>query len=83
MIEFNALTCVDPVTCFPEAFRINNQTSTHTGMKFENEWISRCPRPLRDAGGEFTAEAFQIVLQRNGIKNVPTTVTNPQSNAIC
>jgi hypothetical protein len=86
MIECNALTCVDPVTCFPEASHINSRTSSHTSMKFENEWISRYPRPLRcihDAGGEFTAEAFQIVLQRNEIKDVPTTVKNPQSNAIC
>jgi hypothetical protein len=86
IVEFNALTCVDPVTCFPEALRINNRTAQHVGMRFENEWISRYPRPLRcihDAGGEFTAEAFQHVLQRNGIKDVPTTVKNPQSNAIC
>jgi hypothetical protein len=86
MIEFNALTCVDPVTCFPEAFRINNRTSTHTGMKLENLWILRYQRPLRcihDAGGEFTAEDFQIVLQQNGIKDVPTKVKNPQSNTIC
>jgi hypothetical protein len=85
-LEFNALTCVDPVTCLPEAFRLNNRTAMHTGMLFENGWLSRYPRPLRcihDAGGEFTGEPFQHVLRRNGIKDVPTSVKNPQANAIC
>jgi hypothetical protein len=32
MIKFNALTCVDPVSCFPDAFRLTNRTSTHTNV---------------------------------------------------
>jgi transposase InsO family protein len=54
-------------------------------MLFENGWISRYPRPLRcihDNGGEFTAGPFQNILRNNGIKDVPTTVKNPQANAI-
>jgi transposase InsO family protein len=54
-------------------------------MKFENEWLSRYPRPLRcihDSGSEFISMPFQHVLALNGIQDVPTTVANPQSNAI-
>jgi transposase InsO family protein len=54
-------------------------------MKFENEWLSCYPHPLRcihDQGPEFTLLPFQHVLAVNGIKDVPTTVANPQSNAI-
>ena len=54
-------------------------------IHFEDEWLSRYPRPLRcihDNGSEFTGAPFQQMLQRNGIKSVSTTVKNPQSNAI-
>jgi transposase InsO family protein len=85
-VEFNALTCIDPVTNLVELIRINNKTAAHIGAKFEQGWLSRYPRPLRcihDNGGEFTGEQFQLRLETNGIKDVPTTVKNPQANAIC
>jgi hypothetical protein len=85
-VDFNALTCIDPVTNLVELIRINNKTAAHIGAKFEQGWLSRYPRPIRcihDNGGEFTGEQFQLRLQTNGIKDVPTTVKNPQSNAIC
>ena len=56
------------------------------GTIFANTWVARYPRPLRcihDNGGKFLGAAFQQVLAVNGIKDVPTTVKNPQSNAIC
>lgn len=83
--EFLALTAVDPTTTLAEIIRIDSKTSAHVAMKFENEWLSRYPRPLRcihDQGPEFTSLPFQHVLAINGIKDVPTTVANPQANAV-
>jgi len=85
-VTFMALTMIDPVTGLAELVRINNKTSEHIAMLFENEWLARYPRPeccIHDNGGEFTGWAFQRILQLNQIKDVPTTVKNPQSNAIC
>jgi len=60
-LSFCALTCIDPVTNLTELKRINNGTSEHITMLFENEWLSRYPRPARcihDNGGEFTGWPF-------------------------
>ena len=84
--SFQALTCIDAVTNLAEIIRINNKTSTHISMIFENNWLARYPRPSRcihDNDGEFTGMAFLHMLQVNGIKDVTTTVKNPQANAIC
>jgi hypothetical protein len=65
---------------FPES-----TTRLHVALIVENEWLARYPRPLRciyDNGGEFTGAPFQVMLLENGIQGVPTTVKNPQSNAI-
>jgi hypothetical protein len=85
-LEFNALTCIDPVTNLVELTRIQEKTAAHVGMIFENNWLARYPRPMRcvhDNGGEFISANFQRMLELNGIKDVPTSVKNPQSNAIC
>ena len=85
-IEFNALTCIDPVTNLVEIIRIENKTAVHVAQQFENCWLSRYPRPNRcihDNGGEFIGEEFQRKLQQHGITDAPTTSHNPQSNAIC
>ena len=58
---FQALTCIDAVTNLAEVIRINNKTSAHISMLFENNWLARYPRPSRciqDNGGEFTGAAF-------------------------
>ena len=55
-------------------------------MLFENNWIAQYPRPsccIYDNSGEFTGAAFSHMLHVNGIKDVTTTVKNPQANAIC
>ena len=86
VIQFQALTCIDPVTTLAEIVRIDNKTSAHVSNRFENSYLARYPRPLRcihDNGGEFVGPEFQHVLVMNGIKDVPTTVMNPQANAIC
>jgi len=82
---FLALTCIDPVTGFAELVRIDDKTSAHVALKFENEWLARYPRPLRcihDTGSEFIGPEFQHVLAMNGIHDSPTTTKNPQANAI-
>jgi transposase InsO family protein len=55
-------------------------------MQFENIWLSRYPRPqhcTHDQDTDFIGAEFQYMLMRSGIKDVPTTVRNPQANAIC
>ena len=55
-------------------------------MLFENNWLAQYPCPsccIHDNGGEFTGAAFSHMLRINGIKDVTTTVKNPQANAIC
>jgi transposase InsO family protein len=82
---FDSLTMIDTVTNFVELARINNRTAAHVGLQFENNWLSRYPRPMRcifDQGPEFKTD-FQNVLRRHGIKPIPTTTKNPQANAIC
>ena len=85
-IEFNALTCIDPVTNLVEIARIDRKTSAHIAQKFENCWLSRYPMPMKcvhDNGGEFIGWEFQQLLERCGIKDCPTTSRNPQGNAVC
>lgn len=85
-IEFYALTCIDPVSNLVEVQRIENKSATHVAMIFENLWVARYPKPERcvhDNGGEFIGAGFLRVLALNGIKDVPSTIKNPQSNSIC
>jgi hypothetical protein len=85
-IEFSALTCIDTVSNLVELVRIENKTAAHVGMLFENTWVARYPKPERcvhDNGNEFLGADFQRILVVIGIHDVPTTVKNPQSNAIC
>jgi transposase InsO family protein len=84
-LQFLALTTVDIVPTIAEIILIDNKTSAHVAKKFENEWLSHYARPLHcmhDQGPEFTSLPFQRALAVNGIKDVPKTVANPQSNAI-
>ena len=83
---FHALTCIDTVTNLAEVICIENKTAAHISMLFENHWLSRYPRPSRcihDNGGAFTGVPFLCMLTVNGIKDVSTTIKNPQANAIC
>lgn len=85
-LTFRALTCIDPVTNLMEAIRIRNKTSKHVAEQFANSWLARYPRPMRcifDNGGEFVGKEFRELLTQAGIAKAPTTVKNPQSNAIC
>jgi hypothetical protein len=84
--ELYALTCIDTVAYFPDTVRLCDKTASHVGMQFENLWLSRYPRPVRclhDHGIEFRGANFQCVLHHFGIKDVATSIHNPQSNAVC
>ena len=79
---FQALTCIDTVTNFAEVIRINNKSSKHISMLFENNWLARYPCPSRcvhNNGGEFTGAAFSHMLHDNGIKDITTTVKKSTS----
>ena len=85
-VILSSINLIDTVTNLAEIIRINNKTSAHISMLFENNWLARYPRPSRcihDNGGEFTGAAFLHMLRVNGIKDITTTVKNPQANAIC
>ena len=74
------MTNLAEITC------INNKSSANISKLFENNWLAWYPRPSRcihDNGGEFTGAAFLHMLRVNGIKDVTTTVKNPQANALC
>ena len=83
--KFRALTCIDSIIGLPEVVPVDNVTSLSVAQAFKDNWPSRYPAPLRcihDNGNEFLGPAFSQMLQRNIIKSVPTTVKNPQANAI-
>ena len=85
-LTFRALTIIDTVTNLPELIRISNKSAAHVGLQLENAWLSRYPRPqeiIYDQGSEFLGTGFQRVLTRHHIRRQPTTVKNPQANAIC
>ena len=82
---FRALTMIDTVTNYCELIRIDYKSAAHVGQKFENEWLSRYPRPqscIYDQGNEFLGYRFQQRLQRHNIYSKVSTVKNPQSNAV-
>jgi hypothetical protein len=85
VVEFKALTCIDPVTNLTELIRVPNKTSAVVASKFEQVWLARYPWPkncIHDNGGEFTGYEFQRLLERLHIKDVPITSKNPQGNSI-
>ena len=83
--KFRALTCIDSVICLPEIVPVHNATSKTVAEAFEDNWLSRYPIPnrcLHDNGNEFLGFEFSSMLMKNNIKSVPTSVKNPQANAI-
>ena len=86
LFTLDALTMIDTDTNLTEACTIQQKTSQHVAMRFENTWLSRYPKPMRcihDNGGEFIGHPFQQMLHLHNITDVPTTIKNPQANAIC
>jgi hypothetical protein len=86
VLLFQSLTCIDTVTNLAEVICIDNKSSVHISMLFENNWLAWNPRLsqcIHNNGGEFTGAAFSHMLHANGIKDVTTTVKYPQANAVC
>ena len=86
LLKFKALTIIDQATTLSELVRIDTKTSANITMQFENHWLARYPRPMSciyDPGSEFIGAPFQQCLRRNGIESAPSSVKNPQSNAVC
>ena len=82
---FKALTMININSNITEITRINNTSSQHITMKFQNTWLARYPKPskcIHDDGIEFGYE-FHHMSKVNKIQSVATTIKNPQSNAIC
>ena len=81
---FRTLTMIDMVTNYCELIQIDNKSVAHVGLKFENKWLSRYPRPQSctyDQGNEFLGHGFQQHLRRYNIHSKVSTVKNLQSNA--
>jgi hypothetical protein len=69
-----------------EIVRLFNRTSAHAATVFTNTWLAWYPKPtscIYDQGSEFIGWAFQNMLAQYDIQRRPTTVKNPQANAIC
>ena len=84
-LEFKALTILDTATNLLEIIRIDIKTSANITQQFTNTWLSRYPWPVQvihDNGSKFIGHEFQDMLRQFGITAKPTTVKNPQSNAI-
>ena len=84
-VDVHALTIIDVCTTLSECIRIEDKTAQHQAVLFVNHWLSRYPRPLRvihDQGTECVGLDFQAMLVTHGIQAVPTSVRNPQANAV-
>jgi len=68
----NALTCIDPVTNLLEIYRQKDKTSKKYNRLFQNNLLSRYPRPdkcVHDGGPEFVRHDFQFPLLDAGIRS--------------
>ncbi len=84
--EFSALTAIDNVTNLVELTRVNDKTSETIARKYVQCWLSRYPwrqRCVHDPGTEIVGPKFQTILENCLIKDVCTSVKNPQANAVC
>jgi hypothetical protein len=80
ILEFFVSTITDTTTTLSKIIRIENKTSQHVAMHFENVWIARYPCPIRcvhDAGTEFLGAHFQSTLAAYGIGRVPCMPKKP------
>ena len=79
-----AMTFIDPATGWFEVTEIPEKNSARISQIFNNTWLSRYPRPQKvifDNRNEFKKD-FLPLLKDFAIKPTPTTIKNPQANAI-
>ena len=86
ILTLTAMTFIDPVTGWFEIAEVpvNDKSSARVSQLFNYTWLCRYPRPKRvrfDNGSEFKRD-FIPLLDDFAIKPKPTTIKNPQSNAI-
>jgi hypothetical protein len=77
---------IEMVTNLTEIVRLSHHTSAHAATVFTNPWLAQYPKPttcIYDQGSKFIGWAFQHMLTQYNIQRRPTTVKNPQANAIC
>ncbi len=80
-----AVTMIDPATGWFEMAEISCKESIYIANKVEQVWFTRYPWPVKvtfDRGSEFMSDFAQMVQEDLGLKKKPTTVKNPQENAI-
>jgi hypothetical protein len=79
-------TMIDPATGWFEIAQYNDKSSISIANLIEINWLSRYPIPnqvIFDRGNEFMGHEFRTMMSVDyGIKLKPTTVRNPQANAI-
>ena len=83
--QFRAVTCIYAIINLPGVIPADNAKSQTVTNAFEDHWLSRYPKPrkfVNDNGNEVLGPEFLQMLHRNNITSVPTTVKNPQSNAV-
>ena len=85
-LHLKPLTMIDPATGWFEMHQYNDKQAISIANLVEHQWLSRYPWPqklLFDNGSEFVGKDFkQMIDEDYGIKAKPTTVRNPQANAI-
>jgi hypothetical protein len=79
-------TMIDPATGWFEIAQYKDKSSISIANLVEINWLSRYPLPTQvifDRGNEFMGHEFKTMMSVDyGIKIKPTTVRNPQANAI-
>ena len=86
-VTINAYSIIDTCSNLLELKRAsqNNPSGKESVQVLEDTWLSRYPKPVRiiyDQGTEYCNIDFESFLISQGIKGCPSTVKNPQSNAI-
>ena len=76
---------IDLATSWLEMVEIPNKQPETIANLVELVWLTRYPRPdqvIMDRGKEFMTEFSRMMVEDYGIQKKPTTVRNPQANAI-
>ena len=84
-LEFQAVTMIDPATSWFEMRQLKTKKADEVANMVEQTWLTRYPMPEEitfDGGPEFKAEFKKLVEEEYQIKARPSSVRNPQSNAI-
>ena len=82
--HIKAVSIIDVATRWIELHEYSSKRSEDISLIIDREWFSRYPRPeyaIFDNGPEFSSE-FQELLESYGVRPKPTTIKNPQANAI-